>query len=283
MLAEFGRTQGLRGGEVADQPEPVKPIGVEMKLRQLELPSATEALYADWVGAIVARIEQGDDRNDICRDLLTELYGETSAITAAQFDPRNITLEHEYYSDIDTAKYALTKPLLWLWYMFDRSPAGLNVDLGFRFRRALAKFVFKRIGKNFKCFPFVEFTFGYNLEVGDDVVFHRWVFVDDRGGVKIGSHASLSDFVNVYSHTHDINLQRFVDNRETVIGDRCRVTYHSTVLAGTRMGENSMLGAVGLLTRDTREHAVYVGIPAKKVKEKDPELCNPEQHSGPQM
>jgi acetyltransferase-like isoleucine patch superfamily enzyme len=167
--------------------------------------------------------------------------------------------------------------------MFDRSPAGLNLELGFRLKRMLAKYVFKKVGKNFKCFPFVEFTFGYNLEVGDNVVLHRWVFVDDRGGVKIGDRSSLADFVNVYSHTHDINLQQFVDNKLTTIGARCRLTYHSTALAGTTMGENSMLGAHGLLTKDAREHAVYVGIPAKKVKEKDRELAEPKKHAEQRM
>jgi acetyltransferase-like isoleucine patch superfamily enzyme len=275
-----------------DIPPPVAPIGVEMKLRQLELPAETTALYDNFVAGIEQRIEAGDDRSDICRDALMQLYGVraqgpladgTSALHATQLDPRNITLEPEYYGDCDPVKFAAVKPLLWLWYMYDRSPAGMNLELGFRLKRMLAKYVFKRVGKNFKCFPFVEFTFGYNLEVGDNVVFHRWVFIDDRGGVKIGDKASLSDFVNVYSHTHDINLQQYVDNKLTTIGPRCRLTYHSTVLAGTTLGENSMLGAHGLLTKDAREHAVYVGIPAKKVKEKDRELAEPRKHTDQRM
>lgn len=270
---------------MAEIPPPVKPIGVEMNLRQLTLPAATDRLYNDFLKHIETRIERGDDRNDICRDALAELWGSAPGNTLfnAQFDPRNVTLEPEYYADCDQARFARVKPLLWLWYMFDRSPAGMNLELGFRLRRLLARHVFKRCGKNFKCFPFVEFTFGYNMEVGDNVVLHRWVFVDDRGGVELGDKASLSDFVNVYSHTHDINLQQFVENKKTVIGPRCRLTYHSTVLAGANLGENSMLGAHGLLTRDGREHAVYVGLPAKKVKEKDRELAQPVRHPDDRM
>lgn len=266
-------------------PPPTTPIGVEMKLRQLELPAQTNAMYDEFVAGIEKRIQAGEDRSDICREALAQLFGAQHAapLQAAQLDPRNITLEPEYYGDCDTAKFAAVKPLLWLWYMFDRSPAGLNLELGFRLKRMLAKYVFKRVGKNFKCFPFVEFTFGYNMDVGDNVVFHRWVFVDDRGGVKIGDKSSLADFVNVYSHTHDINLQQFVDNKLTTIGPRCRLTYHSTMLAGTRMGENAMLGAHGLLTKDAREHAVYVGLPAKKVKEKDRELAEPTKHPDQRM
>ena len=267
-----------------DVPPPVAPIGVEMKLRQLELPAETNALYDEFVAGIEKRIQAGDDRSDICHAALRRLFGELQGdLAALQLDPRNVTLEPEYYGDCDPVKFAAVKPLLWLWYMYDRSPAGMNLELGFRLKRMLAKYVFKRVGKNFKCFPFVEFTFGYNMDVGDNVVFHRWVFIDDRGGVKIGDKASLSDFVNVYSHTHDINLQQYVDNKLTTIGPRCRLTYHSTVLAGMTLGENSMLGAHGLLTKDAREHAVYVGIPAKKVKEKDRELAEPKKHTDQRM
>jgi acetyltransferase-like isoleucine patch superfamily enzyme len=258
-------------------PPPVKPIGVEMKLRTLSLPAKTEETYSAFIRGLEERIIAGQDRSDICRDALIELWGAQQAhpLMKMQLDPRNVTLESEYYGDCDPAKFAKVKPLLWLWYMFDRSPAGMNLEFGFRLRRMLAQHIFKKCGKNFKCFPYVEFTFGYNMEVGDNVVVHRWVLLDDRGGIALGDKASVSDFVNVYSHTHDINLQQFVDNRKTTIGPRCRLTYHSTVLAGSNMGENSMLGASGLLTKPAREHAVYVGIPAKKVKEKDRELAVP--------
>lgn len=266
-------------------PPPVKPIGIEMKLRQLRLPGDADELYNEWIGGIEQRIKAGEDRSDICRDALTVLWGEQAAnpLFNMQLDPRNVTLESEYYGDCDPVKFAEVKPLLWLWYSFDRSPAGMNLELGIRLRRMLAQYIFKKCGKNFKCFPYVEFTFGYNMEVGDNVVIHRWVLLDDRGGIELGDKASVSDFVNIYSHTHDINLQQYVDNRKTVIGPRCRLTYHSTVLAGSHLGENSMLGAHGLLTRNAREHAVYVGIPAKKVKEKDRELAAPQKHPEQRM
>ena len=84
-----------------------------------------------------------------------------------------------------------TKPLLWLWYSFDRTPlGGQNVDVGIRLRRVLAPYIFKRCGKNFKAFQYVEFSFGYNMEVGDDVVVHRHVLLDDRGGIVLGNRVS---------------------------------------------------------------------------------------------
>ena len=112
--------------------------------------------------------------------------------------------------DLLADKYWFVKPLIWLWEMFDKSPLGENVDLGIRFRRILAKHVFASCGKNFKAFTFVRFSFGYNMHVGDGVVVHRHVLLDDRGGIELGDGSSVSDFANVYSHSHNIVDGRIV-------------------------------------------------------------------------
>ena len=44
--------------------------------------------------------------------------------------------------------------------------------------------------------------------------------------------------------------------------------YHATVLAGVRVGEESMVGAVAVATRDVRPYHVNLGIPAKSVRVK---------------
>jgi acetyltransferase-like isoleucine patch superfamily enzyme len=184
-------------------------------------------------------------------------------------DPRNVTLEPEYYADVDAARFARVKPLLWLWYGFDRSAlGGQNVDVGVRFRRLLAPHIFARCGRNFKCFQFVEFSYGYNMDVGDDVVVHRHVLLDDRGGLRLGNRVSISDYANIYSHTHSIVDQKEVTNARTVLEDDVRITYHATVLAGVRVGRNGMVGASAVATKDVRPYHVNVGIPAKSIRVK---------------
>ena len=101
---------------------------------------------------------------------------------------------------------------------------GQNVWLGVELRRLLAKHIFKRCGENFKAFQFVEFSFGYNMEVGDNVVVHRNVLLDDRGGIVLGNSVSISDYANMYSHTHSIVDQKRRDERHH--GDRRRRADH---------------------------------------------------------
>ena len=255
-----------------------------LPLRPVPVAAPAASLYNAWLSELEEELLRPDcDRAELCRRILTRIYypgledvdpaslNGTGAVALAQMDPRNVTLEPEYYQDIDVERYQRVKPLLWLWEMFDRSPLGENVHLGIPFRRILARHVFRRCGRNFKAFPFVRLSFGYNMEVGDDVVVHRHVLLDDRGGIEIGDGASISDFANVYSHTHDIVDGRIVHTPRTVIGAGVRITYHATILAGTTVANDSMVGAGSILTRDTRPHWVHVGIPARPVKEKPAE------------
>src|SRR6476646_8807097 len=115
----------------------------------------------------------------------------------ASFDPRNATLEAEYYKEIDLEKWARVKPLLWFWQMFDHSPVGRNVRLGTQVRAMLAPRVFRRCGRDIRIFHEVEFSFGYNLSVGDGVTIHRNVLIDDRGEVVLGHDVSVSDYDNI--------------------------------------------------------------------------------------
>ncbi len=255
-----------------------------LPLRSAPLADSASSLYDEWLHWVDEELDRPDcDRNELCRRILTDLHYPHLAdvdpdalplgarVALAQMDPRNVTLEPEYYREIDEEKYARVKPLQWLWEMFDRSGLGENVELGVRFRRLLARRIFKRCGRDFKAFHHVKFSFGYNLEVGDGVVVHRHVLLDDRGGIEIGDGSSVSDFANVYSHTHDIVDGRIVYTPKTVIGKGVRITYHATILAGVHVADDSMVGAGSILTKDTKPHWVYVGTPARPVKEKDPE------------
>ncbi len=239
-----------------------------------------------WLEKIDADLKSGADRAQLCRRTLCEIVypefassWETAVVDArlpaatrlalSALDPGNVTLEPEYYAECDDARFQKVKPLLWLWYSFDRTPlGGQNVELGVRLRRVLAPYIFKRCGENFKAFQYVEFSFGYNVEVGDNVVVHRYVLLDDRGGISLGNNVSISDYANIYSHTHSIVDQRDVTAAMTRLDDGVRITYHATVLAGVHVAEQAMVGAMAVATKDVRPYHVYVGIPAKSVRVK---------------
>ncbi|MEO6878254.1 MAG: acyltransferase, partial [Gemmatimonadaceae bacterium] len=118
--------------------------------------SPTRTLANEWLDEIrTALADTNTDRSVLCRRALTAIYYPEyadrweSAVTdpsipsatrlaLASMDPRNITLEPEYYGDCIDERFQRVKPLLWLWYSFDRSPlGGQNVWLGIELRRML--------------------------------------------------------------------------------------------------------------------------------------------------
>src|SRR5688500_7699964 len=119
-----------------------------LPLRKLpDRPNASVA--TQWLEHIeTALAEESVDRSDLCRQILCDIvYPQFSSswetavadtklpagtrLALAGLDPRNITLEPEYYADCDDVKFQRVKPLLWLWYSFDRTTLGAqNVDLG---------------------------------------------------------------------------------------------------------------------------------------------------------
>ena len=225
-----------------------------------------------FLGELAEQLDDpATDRDDLVRNILSRLmyarpYQELEAqepLAAFALDPKNATFEAEYYVATDQARFAQIKPLLWLWRCVDLTPLGQSLSTGIPLRRILARRVFGRAGRNLKIFPHVEVSVGYNIEAGDDVVIHRHVLIDDIGGVELHDGASLSDYVNIYSHAHDILEAPDVTLKRTVIGRGVRVAYHATVLAGTILSDDSMLGAMALATRSLEPHVLGFGIPAR--------------------
>jgi acetyltransferase-like isoleucine patch superfamily enzyme len=241
-----------------------------------------EKNFLEWIAKLNQEFENSDPnyRSDVVRDALYQIYlgspyeppkpGDAPGGQALihSFDPRNVTLEPEYYGDVVAEKYAERKPLIWFWMMYDRSPIGLNHWLGFRMRAMLAHHVFKHCGKNVKIFHGVEVSFGYNLTVGDNCTIHKFVLLDDRGELVIHAGSSISDYANVYTHSHDLVDGMIVDNHKTEIGPKARVTYHATVLSGVKIGEHGMVGSLGVASKNVEAFTVVAGIPAKPIKVK---------------
>jgi acetyltransferase-like isoleucine patch superfamily enzyme len=135
-------------------------------------------------------------------------------------------------------------------------------------RAMLAPRVFRKCGKNVRIFHEVEFSFGYNLTVGDGVTIHRNVLIDDRGEVVIGNDASISDYANIYSHAHAVEDIHNISLGKTEIGDRARITYHAVVLSGVKVANDAIVGSMGVASKPVEAGWIVGGIPAKLIAQK---------------
>jgi hypothetical protein len=115
-----------------------------MTYRELSAQALAETDYNSFLEELECSLTDGRrDPNVVVQETLAQIYY-GNAVTNTEnlssgaravihtFDPRNVTTEPEYYSDIDADRYAVRKPFIWLWQMFDRSPLGQNALLGRR-------------------------------------------------------------------------------------------------------------------------------------------------------
>jgi len=254
-----------------------------MTKRHVSLPTYAEQGLREFLVEVDDRLSSDEDTCDVVEDVLIDLMGDRKACERWQdggdvspaervrlqgYDPCNTTLESEYYAEKDEDRFTESKYLQWLWRQFDATPMADNVEFALRFRRMLADHLFEECGDGCRLFKGITFTYGHNISMGDNVVVHDDVHLDDRGRLTIGDRVSVSDGVHVYSHDHDVVDQTEVENFHTVIEDDVRLTYDSMVRAGVRVGENAILGARAVAQSDVPAHHIAVGTPARSVRVK---------------
>jgi len=253
-----------------------------MTKRHVSLPLGAAAGVDEFVTEVDERLASDEETCDVVTDVLVDLFGDRDAyerwqsggeVTPAErvrlqgYDPCNATLESEYYAEVEAqdADFQESKYLQWLWRQFDATPMADNVAFALEFRQMLADHLFAECGENCRFFKGITMTYGHNVELGDNVVIHDDVHLDDRGKLTIGDRVSISDDAHVYSHDHDVVDQTAVDNYHTIVEDDARVTYDSMVRAGVRIGENSVLAAKSIAGSDVPAHHIAAGTPAKSI------------------
>ncbi|WP_435067308.1 acyltransferase [Haloplanus sp. C73] len=254
-----------------------------MTKRHVSLPGAADAGVGEFIDYVDERLSSDESTCEVVQDVLIDLFGDREAYERWQeggdvspaervrlqgYDPCNATLESEYYAEKDEDRFQRSKHLQWLWRQFDATPMADNVEFALRFRRMLADHLFAECGDDCRFFKGISFTYGHNISVGDNVVIHDDVHLDDRGQLTIGDRVSISDGVHLYSHDHDIVDQTEVKNYHTVVEDDARVTYDAMVSAGSRVGKNAVVGARAVVQGDVPAHHIAVGMPAKSVRVK---------------
>jgi hypothetical protein len=123
-------TTTIRDNNSDTREYPARPGSPKTSLREVRLESeAITELYEEFLEDLRTKIEDPSvDNNILCRDFLAEIYlgkkinddgimsdNNTSLPTkvlSASFDPRHITLEPEYYTEVDLQKYYQRKPLI---------------------------------------------------------------------------------------------------------------------------------------------------------------------------
>ena len=115
--------------------------------------------------------------------------------------------------------------------------------------------------------------FGRNIHFGKNVFVNSACTFMDRGGIYIDDEVFIGPKVNLITINHDINPF----NRNTTIckpihiEKRVWIGVAATILPGVRIGENSIIGANAVVTKDVPSNTIVGGNPAKVIKTIDVE------------
>jgi acetyltransferase-like isoleucine patch superfamily enzyme len=120
----------------------------------------------------------------------------------------------------------------------------------------------------FQIIPPFYTDFGQNITIGKGVFINHACTFMDRGGITIEDDVKIGPKVNLITTNHPIDPS---DRRATLstpiqIKRNAWIGAGATVLPGITIGENSVVGAGSVVTRDVPPNVMVAGVPAKIVK-----------------
>ncbi|HET7360590.1 MAG TPA: sugar O-acetyltransferase [Salinimicrobium sp.] len=120
------------------------------------------------------------------------------------------------------------------------------------------------IEHNFHC------DIGYNIHVGKNFYAGFNCTILDMAEVRIGDNCLIAPNVGIYTAGHDVQP---VDRHKSgfakpiTIGKNVWIGGHCVILGGINIGDNSIIAAGSVVTKNVPENTIYAGNPAKKIKD----------------
>lgn len=117
-------------------------------------------------------------------------------------------------------------------------------------------------------------TYGGNISIGDGVSINPYSFIHGGGGVIIGNNTRIASGVSIISANHVFSSKSELlknQGEEKIgieIGSDVWIGTGARILDGVKIGNGSVIGAGAVVTKNTEAYGVYVGVPAKKIKER---------------
>lgn len=106
-----------------------------------------------------------------------------------------------------------------------------------------------------------------SLEIGSSVYINRNTIIDVSGEMTIGEEALIGPFCYLTDHDHDAEHVGLI-TKNTTIGKRAWLGAHVSVLKGVTIGDDVVIGAGSVVTKDIPAGATAVGNPARVIKAK---------------
>lgn len=127
-----------------------------------------------------------------------------------------------------------------------------------------------QIGQNSIIEPPFYCVYGKNIYLGDYVYLNFLCTILDCNAVYIGNHAMIGPNVQIYTAAHELQAearnQGWEVAKSITIEDNVWIGGSAILLPGVRIGENAVVGAGAVVSRNVPANTVVAGNPARVIR-----------------
>lgn len=137
-----------------------------------------------------------------------------------------------------------------------------------RVRELLTRLTGKPVDDSVMVFPPFYSDFGKNIALGERIFINSGCKFQDQGGVVIGDDCLIGHNTVMATLNHDLMPSRRADMHPApiVVGRNVWIGSNVTVLPGVTIGDNAVVAAASVVTKDVPENTIVVGSPARVVR-----------------
>jgi len=113
-------------------------------------------------------------------------------------------------------------------------------------------------------------TYGYNTTVGDNFFLNINCRLMDSGKITIGNNVFIAPDVCIITEVHSMIVEERIQGLEytypVTIGDNVWISTGAHILPGVTIGDNSVIGAGSVVTKDIPANCLAVGNPCRVMR-----------------
>ena len=143
----------------------------------------------------------------------------------------------------------------------------------FEEREALIRRILKQAGENLVIHSPFKCDYGYNIYLGKEVMLNYGCVLLDVCPISIGDHTLIGPYTQIYTACHSLDplkrKQSIEYGKPVVIGQNVWIGGGCIILPGVTIGDNSVIGAGSVVTKDIEANVIAVGNPCKVIKKNE--------------
>lgn len=137
-------------------------------------------------------------------------------------------------------------------------------------REEILKELFPNMEENCVVLSPIYTDYGFYTKIGHDTFINRNAYLMDGCGITIGSHCFIGPNCGMYTAIHATVAEERNQGLEKalpiVIGDNCWLGGDVTILPGVTIGNNTIIGAGSVVTKDIPDNVIAVGNPCRVLR-----------------